>query len=351
MAIIKKYFGKTKDNKEVNSFIFNNKNGISMEVITYGGAITSLCVPDRNGKIDDIVLGYDNITSYEKGGKFFGAIVGRCANRIKNGSFKINGKEYLLARNDGLNHIHGGIKGFDKVIWDAEIVSNEENILKLSYLSKDGEEGYPGNLFVTVYYSLTYDNCLKIEYNAVSDKDTIVNLTNHSYFNLGGHSSGDILNHKLMINSKEFTVNDRYSIPNGEIRNVSDTPMDFRTMKRLGEDIESSYEQIKFGKGYDHNWMLESNNDLKNLSAKLIDEYSGRSMEMYTTNEGVQIYSANFLDGSDIGKDNTSYGLRNGICLETQYVPNAINNSKFKSPLLKAKEEYKNTTIYKFSII
>ncbi|MBE6070643.1 MAG: galactose mutarotase [Clostridium butyricum] len=351
MSITEKNFGKTKDNIDVKLFTLTNKNGMSAEISTYGGTIVSLMVPDKNGNFDDVVLGYDNITSYENGDKFFGALIGRCGNRIEHGKFKINDKDYSLAINNGPNHLHGGIKGFDRVVWNAEILSDQNNQLKLSYFSMDGEEGYPGNLDVTVIYTITDDNSLEIKYKAVSDKDTVVNLTNHSYFNLSGHASGTILNHKLMISADTFTVNDEFSIPTGEVRNVVGTSMDFTELKSIGAHIDSDDEQIKFGCGYDHNWLLNSNGDISKLSAKLIDESTGRVMNMYTTTPGVQFYSANFLDGSDVGKGNIPYVKRSGVCLETQFVPNAINNDKFDSPLLKANEEYNHTTIYKFSTL
>lgn len=351
MSIIESFFGKTKSGIEIKSYTLVNKNKMEVKIITYGGAIVEIKVPDREGNFDDIVLGYDTLEGYEKGKKFHGALIGRCANRIKNSKFNINNKIYELEANDGLNHLHGGNFGFDKVVWNAEILDNEKNILKLSYLSKDMEAGYPGNLKVNVNYQLTEDNSIKIEYRAISDKDTVVNLTNHSYFNLRGHSSGDVLEQKLMINSDSFTVNDKYSIPTGEIRKVENTPMNFKNLKAIGENINDLDEQIKFGQGYDHNWMLNSNGDLNILSAKLVDELTGRIMEMYTTNVGVQFYSGNFLDGKEIGKDNTAYKRRSGICLENQSVPNAINDINFESTLLKANDEYKNTTIYKFKTI
>ncbi|MBE6048254.1 MAG: galactose mutarotase [Clostridium sp.] len=351
MSIVESKFGKTKNNNEVKLFTIKNRNNMEVKIINYGGAIVSIRTADKSGKFDDVVLGYDNLQSYENGDKFFGAIIGRCGNRIENSKFSINGKEYILAANDGKNHLHGGIKGFDKVVWNAEIVNREENVLKLSYLSKDGEEGYPGNLNVNVYYELTDENELVIKYEAVSDKDTVVNLTNHSYFNLSGNLAGDILDEKLMLNSSEFTVNDKYSIPTGEIRDVNNTPMDFRTLRKIGDDINLDDEQIKFGNGYDHNWMLDNDGDITKIAAKLIDENTGRTMEVYTTNKAIQFYSANFLDGSDIGKNNVPYIQRSGVCLETQYVPNSINDSNFESCLLKADEKYQHKTIYKFSIL
>lgn len=351
MAITKKSFSKTKDNIDVYIYTLTNNNGAEIQIATYGGTIVSLIVPDKYGNFDDVVLGYDNITSYENGTKYFGAIIGRCANRIEYGKFKINDKEYSLAQNNGNNHLHGGIKGFDKVVWDSKILDSENNVLMLSYFSRDNEESYPGNLTVTVTYTLTEDTALKIEYKAVSDKDTVVNLTNHSYFNLCGHSSRNALNHELMLNSNEFTVNDKYSIPTGEVRAVAGTPMDFRSLKPIGKEIDADYEQLHFGSGYDHNWMLNSNGNIDEIAAKLVDETTGRVMDVYTTKPAVQFYSANFLDGSDIGKGGIPYEKRSAICLETQYVPNSINNNKFTSSLLKANEKYNHTTIYKFSTL
>lgn len=351
MSICSKNFGKTKNNVDVDLFTITNNNGMTVKVMTYGATITSISVPNRDGNFDDVVLGYDNITSYENGDKFFGAVIGRCANRIANGKFKINDNEYTLVQNNGKNHLHGGIKGFDKAVWNAFIVSNEKNILELSYYSKDGEEGYPGNVKVTVTYTLTDENELKLHYNAISDKDTIVNLTNHSYFNLNGHNSGTILKHKLLVNADTFTENDATSIPTGKILAVKDTPMNFTSLKTIGDDIESDYEQIKFGLGYDHNWLLNTKGNLSIMAAKLICEESGRVLEAYTTKPGIQVYTANFLDGSDIGKDHAPYEQRTAVCLETQYVPNAINNTAFPSPILKAYEKYEHFTVYKFSTL
>lgn len=350
MAITKSFFGKTKNNEEISLYKLVNNNNMSISVITYGGTLTSINVPDKNNIFADVVLGYDTIEGYEKGDKYLGALIGRCGNRIEHGKFTLNGKEYTLAVNNGPNHNHGGIKGFDKVIWNAEIIDNNKNILKLSYLSKDNEEGYPGNLNVTVTYTLTEDNAVNIEYKAVTDAETVVNLTNHSYFNLSGHNSGNILNHKLMVNADTFTVNDEFSIPTGEIRKVDSTPMDFRTFKEIGKEINSDYEQIKFGNGYDHNWMLNANGDISIVSAKIYDDKSGRILEMYTTTPGVQVYTANYLDGSDIGKGNSSYMKRDAICLEAQCVPNRINNNIGPTTILKPGEEYYQKTIYKFSV-
>ncbi len=350
MAIKSKLFGIMPDGKEVYIYTFKNSNGMEVEICTYGGTIVSSMVPDKNGKFLDVILGYDNLENYLKGDKFFGALIGRFGNRIQYGKFNLNGLEYNLAQNDGNNHLHGGQKGFDKVVWDAKIVEAELNTLELSYFSVDCEEGYPGNLDVKVTYVLTDDNALEINYRATTDKDTILNLTNHTYFNLSGHSSGDVLNHKLMINADKFTVNDKYSIPTGEIKEVEGTPMDFRTSTIIGANIDSDYEQITFGNGYDHNWVLNDNKSHILKAAQVIDESTGIIMDVYTTTPGIQFYSGNFLDGCDIGKNKAIYNIRNGLCLETQYFPNSINCSNFKSPILREGEEYKHKTIYKFSV-
>ena len=351
MAIDKKLFGKISNEKDIYIYTLKNTNGMTVEICTYGGTIISASVPNKDGKFLDVVLGYDNLDSYLNGDKYFGALIGRFGNRIQHGKFTLNGKEYKLAQNNGENHLHGGLKGFDKAVWDAEIVKNNENVLKLSYLSIDGEEGYPGNLNVNVTYTLTEDNAIEIHYNATTDQDTIVNLTNHTYFNLSGHSSGDVLKQKLMINADKFTVNDEYSIPTGEFRNVENTPMDFRTLTQIGENINNDYDQIIFGNGFDHNWALNTNGSDKAKAAQAISEDTGIVLDVYTTTPGVQFYSSNFLDGSDIGKDNAVYNKRNAFCLETQFFPNSINCDKFKSPILKAGEEYNHKTVYKFSTL
>ncbi|MDR3598589.1 aldose epimerase family protein [Clostridium sp.] len=351
MGIEKKLFGTMPNGKEVDIYTFENATGMKVEICTYGGTIVSALVPDKNDQFHDVILGYDTLEDYLNGDKYFGAIIGRFGNRIQYGKFTLNGKEYKLAQNNGDNHLHGGIKGFDKVIWDAKIIEDEANTLELSYFSADGEEGYPGNLHVKVKYVLTEDNALEINYFATTDKDTVVNLTNHAYFNLSGHASGDVLKQKLMINAGKFTTNDKYSIPTGEIVDVENTPMDFRTLTPIGKNIDSDYEQIIFGKGYDHNWVLNTDGSADIKAAQAVDENTGIVMDVYTTTPGVQFYSSNFLDGSDIGKNNSVYNIRNGFCLETQYFPNSINCSNFKSPILKVGETYKHKTIYKFSTL
>lgn len=351
MAIEKRPFGKMPNGEEVDIYTLKNDNGMKIEISTYGGTIVSGIVSDKSGNFHDIVLGYDNLNSYLSGDKYFGALIGRFGNRIQYGKFTLNNKEYTLVQNNGENHLHGGTKGFDKVIWNAKVIETEPNTLELSYLSPDGEEGYPGNLDIKVKYVLTEDNALEINYLATTDEDTVVNLTNHAYFNLSGHSSGDVLKQKLMINADKFTPNDKYSIPTGEITSVENTPMDFRTLTPIGTNINSDHEQIVFGNGFDHNWVLNSNCSIDVKSAQAVDENTGIVMDVYTTTPGVQFYSGNFLDGSDIGKNNTAYNIRNGFCLETQFFPNSINCSNFKSPILKAGEIYKHKTIYKFSTL
>lgn len=351
MAIEKKLFGTMPNGEEVYIYTLKNSKNMTAEICTYGGAIVSTMVPGKDGKFHDVMLGYDTLDGYLKGNKFYGALIGRFGNRIQYGKFTLNGKEYQLAQNDGENHLHGGPKGYDKVVWNSKIIEGDANNLELSYFSPDGEEGYPGNLTVKVNYVLTDDNALEINYSATTDADTILNLTNHAYFNLSGHSSGDVLKHKLMINADKFTVNDKYSIPTGEIKTVSGTPMDFRTLTPIGTNIDSDYEQIVFGKGFDHNWALNTNGSDSIKAAQAIAEDTGIVMDVYTTTPGVQFYSGNFIDGAETGKENTVYQIRNGFCLETQFFPNSINCSNFASPILKAGEEYKHKTIYKFSTL
>lgn len=351
MGIIKRSYGKTKEGIEVYLFSLSNSNGIKVDITNYGGIIVSIFVPNRNGVFDDIVLGYDQLDEYLKKSPYFGALIGRCANRIENSEFGLNGKKYDLYRNDGSNHLHGGLKGFDKAVWETEVVERDgSESLQLTYRSMDGEEGYPGNLDVTVVYTLTYDNALKIDYFAVSDKDTVVNLTNHTYFNLSGHASGDILKHRLMINADKFTAINKECIPTGEIRSVKGTPMDFTKLKQIGDGILSGYEQIVCGGGYDHNWVLNTSGESHEKAVELVDENSGRVMEVYTTKPGIQFYSGNFLNGSEVGKGGAVYNKRNGLCLETQYFPNALKCKHFTSPILRAGKEYRHTTIYKFLV-
>jgi aldose 1-epimerase len=346
--IKKEDFGKTAAQEPVEIYTLTNRRGAEVKIMTYGGIITSVKVPDRNGKMGDVVLGYDNLESYLKSNPFFGALVGRYGNRIAKGKFSLNGKEYTLARNNGLNHLHGGIKGFDKVVWKAKEMNGKNGPgLSLSYLSKDGEEGYPGNLSVTVVYTWTDTNELKVAYTATTDKETVVNLTQHSYFNLAG--SGDILKHEIMIAADKFTPVDATLIPTGELRSVKGTPMDFTKPVAIGARIDQQDEQLKFGRGYDHNYVLNGNKGASALAARVYEATTGRLMEVYTTEPGIQFYTGNFLDGMT-GKGGQVYGQRHGFCLETQHFPDSPNQPKFPSTTLKPGQKYMTTTSYRFSV-
>ncbi len=333
--------------------IYTISNGkMSIKVTNYGAILLSLCVSDKDGNIDDIVLGHRDMEKYTKVNGYFGATVGRYANRINNASFTIEGVTYNLNRNNGNNHIHGGEYGFDRAIWNAEIKKDKDGeFLELSYLSKDGEENYPGNLLTKVIYRLSDKNELIIDYYATTDKTTVVNLTNHSYFNLKGHNKGNILDHKVKIISDYITETNKDSIPTGIIRNIKNTPMDFNDFKAIGKDIKEDYDQLNFANGYDHNYIVNENmNGIKKI-AEVIEESTKRCMEVYTTMPGVQFYTGNFLGNNVEGKDGAIYSRGSGFCLETQYYPDSPNNINFPSPILKPKEEYKHRTIYKFSCI
>lgn len=351
MSIIREKINKIMNDKEIYIYTLNNSNGLSAKIMNYGGVILSLNTPDRNGKINDVVLGFGDIDDYQTSTTYFGALIGRCANRLQDAQITVDGTTYNLAKNDGNNHLHGGNRGFDKQVWDSEIKKDDlGEYLKLTYLSKDGEENYPGNLKVTVNYRLNDDNELVIEYKANSDKNTVINLTNHSYFNLAGHDSGDILNHKLKIYGDKITTADEQSIPRGEIRNIKGTPMDFTDFRVVGESIDADYDQLNNGRGYDHNWIIDGEEGKLNMVAEVVEESCGRKMDVYSTMPGVQFYSGNFLEGQK-GKDGAVYARRAGLCLETQYYPNALANPEFPSTILKAGEEYNHTTIYKFTNI
>jgi aldose 1-epimerase len=316
---------------------------------TRSATVISLEVPDRSGKLADVVLGYDNLQDYIKNNPYFGSIVGRYGNRIAKGRFSLDGADYKLAVNNGENHLHGGIKGFDKVVWKAESVNKSNAVgVKMTYLSKDGEEGYPGSLTSTVTYLLTNDNELKIEYSAVTDKPTPVNLTHHGYFNLTG-CSRDILAHELMLNADRFTPVDAGLIPTGELRPVKGTVMDFTKPTAIGARINSDYEQIKFGGGYDHNWVLNRSGKGLSLAATLYEPTTGRLMEVLTTEPAIQFYSGNFLDGTITGKGGIVYKHRFGLCLETQHYPDSPNKPGFPSTVLRPGQKYTQTTVYRFS--
>lgn len=349
--ITKASFGKTADGQNVDIFTLTNKRGLEVKITNFGGIITSLKVPDRNGKLDDIVLGFDNLDAYVKGNPYFGALIGRYGNRIAKGRFTLNGHEYKLAVNNGENHLHGGIKGFDKVVWTAQPARIRDGVaLKLTYLSKDGEEGYPGNLKVIVVYRLMNTNELKISYSATTDKDTVVNLTSHSYFNLAGQGNGDILNHELFINAARFTPTDAGSIPTGELKSVTGTPFDFQNsaMQKIGTRINNDDEQLKFGNGYDHNFVLNGPIGKLHQAAVAYEPTSGRLMEIWTTEPGIQFYSGNFLDGTLTGKDGKVYQRRFGFCLETQHFPDSPNQPSFPTTVLRKGELYHSLTIHKF---
>jgi len=347
MNIKKAEFGRTKRGEVAHIYTLTNANGCEVRITNYGGIVVSLKVPDKAGELADVVLGYETLDKYIEKTPYFGALVGRYGNRIGKGKFTLNGKEYTLAVNNGPNHLHGGIIGFDKVVWRAKETRKPEGVgLELTYLSKDGEEGYPGNLSVTVRYLWTNDNELRIDYAATTDKPTVVNLTNHSYFNLA--CKGDILGHELMIDADKFTPVDEGLIPTGELRNVAGTPMDFRKATAIGARIEQPDEQLKFGLGYDHNWVLNRSGSLR-LVARMYEPTTGRVLEVYTTEPGVQFYCGNFLDGTITGKYGTVYHKRYGLCLETQHFPDSPNKPSFPSTVLKPGEKYASTTIYKFA--
>ncbi len=334
-------YGKMPDSTEIEQFTVVNKNKAEMKVITYGGIITSLSVPDRDGKIEDVVLGFDNLEGYLKGHPYFGATIGRYGNRIAKGKFKLDDKEYTLATNNGANHLHGGVKGFDKVVWKGEPINVDGGAgVRLTYSSADMEEGYPGKLDVVVDYVLFNDNTMKFEYKATTDKKTIVNLTNHTYYNLGGMKE-NILNHELTINASRYLPVDSTLIPLA-IENVEGTPFDFRTPKLVGKDIESAG-------GFDHCWILDEGKDSLRLAAVLYEPNSGRKMEVYTTEPAIQFYTGNFLNGEQIGKKDMPYGFRAALCLETEHYPDSPNRPEFPSTTLKPGEEYHTTTVTKFS--
>jgi len=343
-------FGVTADGFEVDLFTLTNSHGLSLSITNYGGIVTRLSVPNRDGHSDDIVLGYDSLADYERDNPYFGAIVGRYGNRIARGRFTLDGTEYTLAVNNGENHLHGGLKGFDKVVWNAETYTTPEEVgLRLSYVSEDGEEGYPGRLQARVTYALTESNEFRVEYHAETDKPTVVNLTHHGYFNLAGHGSGDILGHELTLYADAFTPVDAGLIPTGEIRDVAGTPLDFSESTAIGVRIGEDEEQIRFGSGYDHNFVLSDYDGSLRLAARVHETTSGRVMEVHTTEPGLQFYSGNFLDGSNIGKGRTPYGHRSGFCLETQHFPDSPNKPDFPSTVLRPGEQYETMTIYKFS--
>ncbi len=344
-------YGKLQDGREVFQFTMKNTAGVEVKIINYGAIVTSLKVPDRNGKLEDVVLGYDSLQGYVEDKAYLGAIVGRYGNRIGKGKFKLDGKEYQLTINDGVNHLHGGKVGYNKVLWDAKVVSDTgEPSLALTYVSPDGEEGYPGTVTLTVTYTLTNNNELKIEYKGTTDKPTILNPTHHSYFNLTGSPTNTILDHQLTIEADTFTPVDKGLITTGKIVSVEKTPLDFRTFTAIGARINDKFEQLIFGKGYDHNWVLKNYDGKVRKVTELYEPTSGRLMTVYSDQPGMQFYSGNFLDGTIKGKSGIAYQLRTGLCLEAQCYPDSPNKPKFPTVILKPGDVYQQTTIYQFSI-
>ena len=343
-------FGTTDQGKATELFTLTNSNGMQVKITNYGGIVVSWLAPDRDGKLADIVLGYDTLDGYLKETPYFGAIVGRYGNRIAKGRFELDGQEYTLATNNDDNHLHGGLRGFDKVVWDAESGVHEKGPrLTLTYQSADGEEGYPGTLSVTVIYTLTDQNELAIAYHATTDKPTHVNLTNHSYFNLAGQGNGDILGHELTLHADRFTPVDKGLIPTGELQSVAGTPLDFLQPTSIGSRINQKQDQqIDYCGGYDHNFVLSGKGALK-LAAEVHEPTSGRMLEVLTDEPGVQFYSGNFLDGTITGKANKTYHQRNGFCLETQHFPDSPNKPEFPTTVLRPGEVYNTTTVYRFS--
>ena len=348
-TVTKQSYGKTAAGENVNLYTLRNSKGVEAKITNYGGILVSLKVPDRNGKFDDVVLGFNDLESYlTKNDPYMGALIGRYGNRIAKGRFTLDGVEYKLAVNNGENHLHGGIKGFDKVVWTGrELKTTAGPAVLLTYLSKDGEEGYPGNLSVRVVYTLTNNNELKIDYSATTDKDTVTNLTHHSYFNLAGEGNGDILSHAVKINADRFVPTDAGSIPTGELKSVAGTPFDFLKATAIGARINQDDEQLKFGNGYDHTWVINGRG--MRLAAEAYEATSGRVMQVWTTEPGVQFYTGNFLNGTLTGKSGKIYARRNGFCFETQHYPDSPNQPSFPTTTLKKGATYKSTTIYRFS--
>jgi len=348
-GIRKSAYGKMAEGS-VDLYTLTNSKGMEVRITNYGGRVVSILVPDRHGNMADVVLGFDNLDGYLGNNPFFGALAGRYANRIAKAKFTLDGVEYKLAQNDGPNTLHGGVKGFDKRLWTAHSSPHNPPALELTYVSADGEEGYPGTLTSHVTYTLIDANELKVDYTATTDKDTVLNLTNHSYFNLAGEGNGDILKHEIMINADRFTpVNDTL-IPTGELRKVEGTPFDFRQATAIGARIDADDQQIKFGRGYDHNYVLNHNGQSLTLAARVTDPGSGRVLEVWTTQPGMQFYTGNFLDGTVHGKGGKPYPRRSAFCLETQHFPDSPNQPNFPTSELKPGQTYHQTTVFKFLI-
>ncbi len=348
LSISKAAFGNTPDGP-ADIYTLRNKNGVEVAITNFGASIVKIITPDRAGDFEDITLGFDKVDGYVGDNPYFGAVVGRYGNRIAGGKFSLDGQEYTLATNNGPNHLHGGVKGFNKVLWTAEEMATDSITgLKLRYLSKDMEEGYPGNLDVTVTYSLSNANELLMEYQASTDKKTVCNLTNHAYFNLTGGVKDSILKHQLRINASRYTPVDKTLIPTGELAPVEGTPFDFRKITAIGARIDEDHEQIRNGLGYDHNFVLDRQGEGMELAASVYEPYSGRILEVWTEEPGVQFYSGNFLSGALTGKDGKAYTHRTGFCLETQHFPDSPNQPGFPSTTLEPGQKYLTRTMYKF---
>jgi aldose 1-epimerase len=349
-SIVTKPFGKTLEGVEVHLYTLQNKKGAKVSITDFGATIVAIQVPDRDGKLADVVLGYDSLQSYETGASYFGGLIGRYGNRIGGAQFVLDGQTYLLAKNDGRNSLHGGKRGFNKFVWTArEPISEDGQTLELSYVSKDGEEGYPGTLSVRVRYTWTDQNELRVQYSAHTDKPTVVNLTNHTYFNLTGDPGKNILGHILQLEAPRFTPIDDGLIPTGELRKVEGTPFDFQIPVAIGKRIADADEQLKLGKGYDHNWVLAAGAGLK-LAARVVEPVTGRVLEIRTTEPGVQFYSGNFLDGAAGGKNGSVLAYRTGFCLETQHFPDSPNHANFPSTVLRPGQAYQTETVYRFAV-
>jgi aldose 1-epimerase len=349
--IVKDAFGTMPDGTAVDIYTLTNANGCEAKITNYGGIVVSLKVPDRDGHLSDVVLGFDAFEPYLGAHPHFGALIGRYGNRIGKAKFTLDGVDYELAANNGENHLHGGLEGYDKKLWQADILKDDAGeALRLRYVSEDMEEGYPGELSVEVIYRLTADNGLRIDYRATTDKKTIVNLTHHSYFNLKDAGASNILDHEMMIAADRFTPVDAGLIPTGELQSVEGSPMDLRQPVPIGAHIGDDYEQLEFGGGYDHNWVLNNRDGTLALAARVHEPTTGRVMEVWTTEPGLQFYSGNFLDGSQVGKGGVQYGHRSGFCLETQHYPDSPNKPEFPPTVLEPGDIYTKTTIYKFSV-
>lgn len=347
--VTKTPFGKTADGQAVDLYTLTNHNGMSLSVMNYGGIVVRLTTPDKQGRSADIVLGFDSLSGYQAGSPYFGAIVGRYGNRIAKGRFKLDGTEYKLAVNNGANALHGGIKGFDKVWWNIEDISSAAGAaVKLTYQSKDGEEGYPGTLQVEVTYTLTDQNEWKIAYKATTDKKTVVNITQHTYFNLTGDAAKDILGHELTLNADKFLPVDKGLIPTGELKPVAGTPFDFTKPAAIGSRIGDKDAQLQAGNGYDHCWAVTGADGSLRAIASVYEPTTGRTLEVLTTEPGVQFYTGNFLDGTKVGKGGIPYAFRHGFCLETEHFPDSPNQPAFPTVVLEPGKTYETTTVYKF---